>query len=113
MQDSDSDVGAARSMVATCDEDTLDLGTSQDISGAAALKDMLQAMLAREGDVCLDGARIERIDTAALQVIGALAKALASSQRSMRWAGVSDVLSRAVVTTGLGALLRIETKNAD
>jgi anti-anti-sigma regulatory factor len=76
---------------------------------AAALKaSLLQASAASA--LLLDGSGVERVDTAALQVLAAFARDLAASGGKPAWRGASDSLREACGLLGLETLLNLPAK---
>jgi len=53
----------------------------------------------------LDGAAVEKVDGAAMQLLVAFRRAAAAAGCSVSWAGASDVLHEAASLLGLGAEL--------
>lgn len=62
------------------------------IAEAAALKDQLLPHINRKGEVCVDGSRVQSVDTAALQVLLAFVRALQGHGAVVHWTGVSEAL---------------------
>ncbi len=57
------------------------------------------------GDATLDGAAVEKVDGAAMQLLVAFRRAAVAAGGSVSWAGASDVLHEAASLLGLGAEL--------
>lgn len=68
----------------------------------------LDAATAQDADVVLDGAAVEEIDGAGLQLLVSLANALARHGRQLQLAEPSSVLTRACEALGAGFLLAPE-----
>jgi len=60
-----------------------------------------------DGPVEVDAGAVEGVDTAALQVLLALARALADQGRALRWRAVSPALAEAAALAGAEAILGI------
>ncbi len=77
------------------------------LSDAAALKQRLCALLPHEGTVTLDAGAVERIDTAALQLLAAFIRDRRLAGRPVEWRAVSDVLSCAARVLGMDVMLSL------
>lgn len=71
------------------------------IAEALSLRAELGKVLALGRGVTLDGASVERIDTAALQVLWAFTRELMQRQVSIKWAEASTELQQAASLLGL------------
>ena len=76
------------------------------LAAQAALKAQLQAVL-RKGEIVLDVERLERIDTAALQLLVLFRRELEGSGGKLLWRGVNPVLGEAAGVLGLEQLLNL------
>jgi anti-anti-sigma regulatory factor len=63
-------------------------------------------------EVVIDGSKVERIDTAGLQLLVAFAQLQKSAGRVLRWCGSSDVLILGSRTLGLDAVLGLPESNS-
>ncbi len=77
------------------------------IKDALALQSDLQAALQQAGDLTVDASAVERIDTAALQVLCALVQQCAEQGRGVNWRGDCTVLQDTAGQLGLSELLRM------
>ena len=84
---------------------------SLDISGAGGLREQLLQALEAQQPVTLDAANVERVDTAALQVLTAFFKDAAAQQHDVQWKTTSAVLCNAARLLGLQESLRINSSN--
>jgi len=71
------------------------------IAEAAALKDQLLAHINRKGEVTIDGAHVESVDTAGLQVLLAFVRTLQGHGAVIRWTGISSALLNTARLLGL------------
>ena len=76
-----------------------------DLTRADALHSAVQAALAQDGDVCLDGSDVAHISTACLQVLVATAAAARGQGRGFVLDAPSDVLRGAARDLGLADIL--------
>ena len=86
---------------------TLDLGNDLTIRSVGAQRQQLAALLAASGDVSLQAAAIEHVDTAGLQLVAAFAGQLSAGGRELRWCEPAPKLLEAASTLGLDAALRL------
>ncbi len=93
--------GSSPAAAATC------LGTELSLRTATAQREHLKLLAAADGEVTLDGGRIEVVDTAGLQLLAALISALEVAGRPWTWQAASPPLRAAVVTLGLGTLMQL------
>lgn len=77
------------------------------LADAAALKKALCALLPRAGTVTLDAAAVERIDTAALQLLAAFVRDRRLAGRVVQWRTVSNALSSAACLLGMDSMLSL------
>jgi phospholipid transport system transporter-binding protein len=81
------------------------LGASCTIHEAPALRAHLIAQSAHPGPYELDGAAVQHIDTAGVQLVVAFALDCLERGIHYRWTGRSPALDEAIRTLGVGALL--------
>jgi phospholipid transport system transporter-binding protein len=82
-------------------EPLIDLGKSCGIRQGAALKQQLLEVLEAPGAVVIDPRAIERIDTAALQLLYAFERDRLAAGRSVTWRAPSPAFTQAMTTLGL------------
>jgi phospholipid transport system transporter-binding protein len=87
---------------------TILLDNSLDIAGASQLRQRLLTVLQEKAPVALDAANIEKVDTAALQVLTAFFKDAEAANVLVQWKQPSDVLKKAARLLGLGPSLHLE-----
>jgi anti-anti-sigma regulatory factor len=78
---------------------------SLDISTVKELHSLLVQVLAAKQPVVLEGAQVTRVDTAALQVLGAFFQDARAQEISVRWDKPSEALGRSAALLGLTELL--------
>jgi len=71
------------------------------IAEASPLRAQLQEVLSQKKNVTLDGGSVERIDTAALQVLWAFGREVLDGHKSIKWTAASDSLLQAAALLGL------------
>jgi phospholipid transport system transporter-binding protein len=76
------------------------------MAAQAALKAELLGAL-KAGAIVLDGTQVERVDTAALQLLVLLRRELDAHGGTLRWHGTSDALNEAASLLGLAQLLNL------
>ena len=76
------------------------------LAAQAALKRELQAVLC-QGEIVLDVACLERVDTAALQLLVLFRRELENQGGKLRWRGANPVLGEAASLLGLEQLLNL------
>jgi len=81
------------------------LGTSCTIQEASAVRAHLLAQAAQSGPYEIDGASVEHVDTAGVQLIVAFALDCLEKGVAYKWSGRSAVLEKAIELLGLGPLL--------
>jgi len=81
------------------------LGGSCTIHEAAAIKAHMLEQLERPGPYEIDGAAVERIDAAGIQLIVAFALDCLERSRGYGWTGRSEALEHAIEVLAVGALL--------
>jgi phospholipid transport system transporter-binding protein len=86
---------------------TLALAAECTVADAGSLKEHLAALLNEPQAITLDITALQRIDTAALQVITAFVRERAGLGRQVEWQGTAPVLATAARLLGLGSLLKL------
>ncbi len=76
-----------------------------DIVGARSLYSHLNNVLAEGKSVELDASRVERVDTAALQLLAAFCRATRDAGLTLRWRAASPALCEAATMLGLNEML--------
>ncbi len=76
-----------------------------DIMGARNLYGKLSTVLAQAKMVELDASRVERVDTAALQLLAAFCRAVRDGGLTLSWHGISPALADAAAILGLSETL--------
>jgi phospholipid transport system transporter-binding protein len=76
------------------------------MAAQAALKAELLGVL-KAGAIVLDGTQVERVDTAALQLLVLFRRELDAQGGTLRWHGTSDALNEAAGLLGLAQLLNL------
>ena len=79
------------------------------LAAQAALKRELQEVL-YHGEIVLDVACLERVDTAALQLLVLFRRELESQGGTLRWRGASPILDEAASLLGLEQLLNLPAR---
>jgi len=87
----------------------MDCGGVMDITDAVELHARLLILLESKQPVLLDASRVERTDTAALQVLSAFIQDANSQQQEVKWKKPSEALTRSAELLGLSSLLKIST----
>ncbi len=80
---------------------TVNLGAALDIANASALKGRLQNALAKDMSVLLIADKVEKADTAGLQLIYAFINAVQAKGYNVSWQKPSDKLIQASEILGL------------
>jgi len=83
------------------DKTRISFGPVLDVAGSGELKKQLEKVFRRKPPFELDGSAIERIDTAALQVLVAFSHESRGRKIELTWADVSDSLRNASTLLGL------------
>jgi anti-anti-sigma regulatory factor len=91
---------------------TVVLNVNCSVRDIIEFRNSLLNVVASETPVVIDAAQVERIDTAALQVLAAFVSDRRAGQREVTWAHVNEVLSEAARTLGLVAPLGIPDMQA-
>lgn len=89
------------------DKTTVSLGTALDIMHAEGLKERLTTALAKKSQIVLISDKVERADTAGLQLIYAFKKAAETQQKVVSWKKPSDALIAACESLGMSEALAI------
>lgn len=84
---------------------TVQLHAELGIAGAAVLKENLQGLLSDVQPLEINAAAVERVDTAAVQLLLAFAQEVRRRKRSLRWVGVSAPLYQTAEVLGLARSL--------
>ena len=87
----------------------LDLGTSQGIADAAALQRKLTNMLSRKSPILVNGKELQRLDTAAIQVLAAFWMDAAARGVDVEWAQLSDAARDCIALVGMSEALGVES----
>lgn len=82
------------------------------IKDAAGLQEQLLAVVAHPAAVELDMDAVERIDTAALQVLCAFVQQRVAEGRTVQWRGEGSVLREAAGQLGVQSLLGLQQEAA-
>jgi anti-anti-sigma regulatory factor len=83
----------------------IELEARLSIAQAAGLYGTLAARLASGGPLVIDGARVEEIDTAILQLLTSLWRTCLERGVACTWHGVSDALRRTATLIGVAEML--------
>lgn len=83
------------------------LGAHCSIKDVAVLKQSLQAVVDLTDDVVIEAGAVERLDTAAVQLLCAFVHQRASLSRKVVWRGGSAVLAEAARLLGVATLLAL------
>ncbi|MEE9342221.1 MAG: STAS domain-containing protein [Gammaproteobacteria bacterium] len=76
------------------------------IAGTAELKNQLLECVGNGvTEISIDGSEVERIDTAALQVLVAFSQSLVAHKQKIAWSEMSDVLVASAKLVGLYEIL--------
>jgi len=86
---------------------SIDLGGSLVISEVEAYRSALLEALQGDSDIVIDGAEIEQIDGAGLQLLAAFALEAEKMHIAFKWCGASLVLCEASGQLGLAEVLRL------
>jgi len=89
------------------DKTTVSLGSALDIMHVSALKERLAASLEKKSHIVLISDKVERADTAGLQLIYAFKLQAESAQKQLSWQKPSDTLKQACESLGLTDALGI------
>jgi ABC-type transporter Mla MlaB component len=83
------------------------LSSNCTVKDAAALKESLCAVVHSEEPVTIDVGGVERIDTAAVQVLCSFVRERAADARGVVWLGVTDALNEAANLLGVREMLKL------
>jgi len=83
------------------DKTRISFGPVLDVAGSGELKKQLEKVFRRKPPFELDGSAVERVDTAALQVLAAFSRESRNREIELTWADVSDSLRNASTLLGL------------
>lgn len=89
-------------------ETKLVLDSILDVSRAQALYRTLDQALGQSAPIVMDGSRVERVDTAAVQMLAAFGRAAHERGLKLKWQAPSAALRQAVDLLGLGAMCGFE-----
>lgn len=89
------------------DKTRISLGAVLDVAVSGELKKQLEKVFRRKRPFELDGSAVERVDTAALQVLVAFSRETRNREIDLKWAEVSDSLRTASTLLGLNQALGI------
>ncbi len=78
------------------------------LAAQAALKEQLQQVL-QHGDIVVDAGALERVDTAALQLLVLFRRELEQAGGALAWRGANEVLREAAALLGLEQSLNLPT----
>jgi ABC-type transporter Mla MlaB component len=88
------------------------LTTSPSIRTVTSLQAELAERLDESGTVQIDGSAVDRIDTAALQLLAVFVRDLRAEARAVEWVGRSVGLQKAANGLGLSMLLGLDSDKA-
>lgn len=86
---------------------TVVLDRHHDIKTIRELRERLDTAYAAGGDIVLDGAAVESMDTAALQLLLAFGSSVRKQSRTVRWSEASAAMRELADRTDLGAALEL------
>jgi phospholipid transport system transporter-binding protein len=89
------------------DKTRISFGPILDVAGSSELKKQLDKVFRRKSPFELDGSAIERVDTAALQVLLAFARESHNRKKELGWSEVSEPLMNASTLLGISRELGI------
>ncbi len=90
------------------DKTTVSLGTALDIMHAASLKERLSAALAKKDHILLISDKVQRADTAGLQLVLAFKQHAEKSNKRVSWQKPSEALINASELLGLKTQLALD-----
>ena len=100
-----------KTTAATVDKVIIDCGEILDIAKAGDFHQQLQSALGKGGEITLDGANIDRIDAAGLQLCLAFFRAASARKVKANWQAPSSALIRSAGLLGLSRELGLPDKN--
>jgi anti-anti-sigma regulatory factor len=89
------------------DKTTVSLGSALDIMHASGLKERLEGALKKKALIVLIGDKVERADTAGLQLLYAFKQEVEKQSKQLNWQKPSDVLLTACANLGMTESLGI------
>jgi len=89
------------------DKTTVSLGSALDIMNASSLKERLTGALDKKSHIVLISDKVERADTAGLQLIYSFKKEIESQQKKLSWQKPSDALLGACEALGMSDALGV------
>ncbi len=92
---------------------TVILDRHHDIKTIQELRERLDTAYAAGGDIVLDGAAVESMDTAALQLLLAFGSSVRKQSRTVRWSEVSEAMRELADRTDLGTALELPDGSDD
>lgn len=98
---------AANKKVSSGGQTTIVCSSSMDISGAGELRLQLMDAINTKESVVLDAAKIEKVDTAALQILTAFFKDADATNIEVQWKDPTQALTTAASLLGLNETLRL------
>lgn len=87
------------------DKTTVSIGSALDIMHAAGLKDRLTTALSKKPHIVLISDKVERADTAGLQLIYAFKLEVDKQKKQLSWQKPSDALIQASDSLGMTTVL--------
>ena len=103
----DLSVTAASKPAAAPAPTSLTLAAECLVTDASSLKTSLSALLDQTATVTLDVSALQRVDTAAMQVITAFVRERSTRGQQVEWQGTAPVFTTAAQLLGLTSLLRL------
>ena len=88
-------------------------GEVMDIASMAEFRTRLMTALASKQAVELNASQVERVDTAALQVLSGFVQDAHAQQQSVHWRDPSDALCCSAALLGLSRLLNLQKDPGD
>lgn len=86
---------------------TIDCGEALTIANVANLHSQFIDALEKTSSIELDAAKVEKVDTAGLQLLVAVNRELKKSENSLFWKATSDVLLDSISTSGLSSEITV------
>lgn len=110
----DDSIGVApdASAAAPASQPVVRLDSNCTVKDAAALKQSLCAVLNNEAAVIIDVGSVERIDTAAIQVLCAFVRQRAADAHAVIWQGIPTTLREAAGLLGVSDMLMLPAEDA-